>query len=362
MRRWAGIGSVLVCVLALSSACGAPPRGNAAAGSPPSRIVAPSPSPAAGRPVAALWDTYYLAAALDVIGNAREEIDVVQFEFAYGPAVEKIQYALAAAVRRGVKVRVWLDDEPRVSGVSLPHLLDRGIDAALDGSDTRVHTKMILADRRCVLFGSTNFSASSILRNHETDLLVEDPAVGAACAEYAARLRAAPDVSADLAEVRLPGLTVYFDRGFEPALMELLGSASRRIDLQMYGTSLYLDDSSSPSTRAFTALRTAAGRGVKVRVVLERAQDDDFGRETNRRNRETAEYLRAGGCEVRFDRADVISHAKLVIVDETATVGSMNWGFGGFRRYHELNGVVTEERSVADLSRYFETLWEEAGE
>lgn len=324
------------------------------------RLVVPSPSGVGSRKTSALWDTYYLQTALELIDGAEEEIDIVQFEYSYGKAVDKIQKALVRAVKRGVRVRVWLDDEPKASHKSIPYLERNGIEAELDNSDSRVHTKMILVDRKKVLFGSTNFSPQSILYNHETDMRVDDSLVGNACYDYAMRLRAAPSEPAGLQPVRIENFELHFDRTFEEALMKLVESAKKSIDLQMYGTSLYLDDPMSPPTRAFNLLRDAVRRGVEVRVVLERAEESNFSEKTNSLNKKTADYLKAAGVKVKFDRSDVISHAKLLIVDDIATVGSMNWGFGGFRRYHEINAIVSEETSVSDLKRYFEVLWEEA--
>lgn len=339
-----------------------------AKGSPPPETAAPpttaAPAPPATR-IRAVWDGNYLNAALKLIREAKIEIDVVHFEWAWGEGTKEIQTALGEAVQRGVRVRVILDDEPRNSAQSLPYLENEGIDARLDESRTRIHAKIIVADRTRVLFGSTNLSEQSILRNHETNLLVENADVAEAFARYAEAIRANPHESVSLPEAgaapgaEAAGIRVYFDRSFERALLALLDSARTRIDLQMYGTRLYRNDASSPSTRLLDALRRASARGVKVRVILERARGD-WGAETNRLNEETAEYLAVGGCEVRFDRPDIISHAKLLFVDDKATVGSMNWGYGGLRQYHEVNAILTDRGAVADLEGYYAQLWNEA--
>jgi cardiolipin synthase len=317
----------------------------------------PAPELPPARPIRALWDTYYLPVAIELIDSAETEIELVHFMFTYGPTVGRIQEALGRAVDRGVKVRAIFDEEPPGSARSLPHLTRRGIEAKLDGARTRTHVKLILVDRRRALFGSTNLSDNSINNNHETNLLVESEEVGAALKRYADELHRDANRSIEVEPVRIDGLDVHMDRSFEAELMALLAGARERIELQMYGTSLYPDDPKSPSTAAFNALRDAARRGVKVRVLLERGQDDDWGRETNRRNEEVACYLRAAGVEVRVDPAEVISHAKLLLVDDAVTVGSMNWGFGGFRLYHELNAIVRDPGAVREFRGYFETIW-----
>lgn len=320
----------------------------------------PVPRPFARRKITAVWDEFYLGAALDLIENAEREIEIVQLEYAWGDAIRTVQSALVAAIKRGVKVRVTLDDEPKVSVRSLPHLIKLGIDAKLDGSKTKLHAKLIVADRRRVLLGSTNLSDNSIMNNHETNLLIDDPALAEACVHYVDAIREDPHSSAKIPAVPTVGATVYFDRGFESELMKLLDGAKRSIDLQMYGTRYYSRDRKSPSTMALVKLVEARKRGARVRVILEQS-GSKWSEITTDFNRETARFLESGGVDVRFDSPDTISHAKLLIVDEEhATVGSMNWGFGGFRLYHEVNSVVADQETVGDLAGYFAALWAEA--
>jgi len=317
----------------------------------------PAPRLPLARPINALWDTYYLPAALEMIDGATEEIEVVHFLFNYGRSVGLIQAALERAARRGVRVRVLIDDEPGRNAGAIPHLQRRGIEARLDNARIKTHLKLILVDRRRALFGSTNLSDNSINNNHETNLLVENAEIGAMLKRFADELWRDAERAIELEPVRIDGLELHVNRTFEAALMALIDGATERIEFQIYGTALYPDDPSSPSTAAFDALRRAARRGVQVRVLLERGRNDGWGREINRRNREVARYLRKGGVEVRVDPLEVISHAKLLLVDESVTVGSMNWGFGGFRLHHELNTIVRDPGAVRDLRRYFETLW-----
>src|SRR5262245_47791136 len=88
--------------------------------------------PDAGDPqavaVRTVLDREYRAAALDVIERAEQSIDLMQFGFAYGPTVKKLQDALGAAVERGVRVRVLLDEEGAGSMTSLPFLQRLGMD------------------------------------------------------------------------------------------------------------------------------------------------------------------------------------------------------------------------------------------
>ena len=57
------------------------------------------------------------------------------------------------------------------------------------------------------------------------------------------------------------------------------------------------------------------------------------------------------------DLPEVITHAKVLRVDDAVIVGSNNWGYGGFHTYHEV-GMQTREASVVrELGDYFDALW-----
>ncbi|HNW92877.1 MAG TPA: phospholipase D-like domain-containing protein [bacterium] len=357
MKRLMAAG--MMAGMLLGAACGGGARPAAVAptaGDSPTAVATAAPAAEErAATITAVCDSAYLPAVLDLINGAEERLTIVHFEFVYGTATRAVQEALGAAVRRGVTVTMVLDEESAKTQRSIGFLTELGVKAKLDGTETRTHTKLVVADGRRVLFGSTNFSTASMQLNHETNLLVDDARLGAAAEQYAAALGRDATASVELAPAELTGLTVYFDRGFEQPLLALLAGARETIEVQMYGTRYYPRDPHSPSTAVLQALADAAQRGVTVRVLLE--QGEGGGEMTEQLNRETAAFLAAHGVTVRFDPREVISHAKLVLVDDRATVGSMNWGFGGFRQYHEMNSIVSDPAPVTALRAYFAGLW-----
>ena len=93
---------------------------------------------------------------------------------------------LAAAHRRGARVRVLLDPNQDVNRPSLDLLRTAGVEARWYPVPVgaKLHAKAALFDRRHLLLGSANWSLSGLSVNHELDLQSDD---GQASAAFARR-------------------------------------------------------------------------------------------------------------------------------------------------------------------------------
>jgi len=60
---------------------------------------------------------------------------------------------------------------------------------------------------------------------------------------------------------------------------------------------------------------------------------------------------------VRFDDPAVITHAKMLVTDECALLGSTNWGMAGFSKNREANAIIMDREAVKECRKYFEELW-----
>ncbi len=114
-----------------------------------------------------------IVAAIDA---ARSEIRVQ----AYGFSARPIIAALTEAHRRGVDVAVILDrsDERRLCQVDAD-LLAAGVPLWIDHVPGIAHNKVIVIDRRIVIGGSYNYTASAERRNAENATFIESEAVAA---------------------------------------------------------------------------------------------------------------------------------------------------------------------------------------
>jgi phosphatidylserine/phosphatidylglycerophosphate/cardiolipin synthase-like enzyme len=119
------------------------------------------------------------------IDGAASEIRVQ----AYGFTARGILAALVRAKARGVDVAVLLDkSDERGKRAGLSAMLDAGIPVAIDRVGGIAHVKAIVIDRRLVIGGSYNYTASAERRNVEDVTITESPAVAALfLAEWQAR-------------------------------------------------------------------------------------------------------------------------------------------------------------------------------
>jgi cardiolipin synthase len=114
---------------------------------------------------------------------------------AYLVAPPRILSAFAAAARRGVAVRLLLpgrNNHP-LAGAAARHIYGPPLDAGVaiwDWDGLMVHAKTAVVDGGITLVGSSNLDPLSRRRNVELNLLVADPATGAAMQAMFARDRA----------------------------------------------------------------------------------------------------------------------------------------------------------------------------
>jgi phosphatidylserine/phosphatidylglycerophosphate/cardiolipin synthase-like enzyme len=111
------------------------------------------------------------ALIVHAIDEARQEI-LVQ---AYGFTNKAILKALVDAHRRGVLVKVILDksnQSKRYSGAT--YVSNAGIPVWIDYRPSIAHNKVMIMDRRDVITGSFNFTASAQKRNAENVLYIQN--------------------------------------------------------------------------------------------------------------------------------------------------------------------------------------------
>lgn len=121
-----------------------------------------------------------IPAIVALIDSATEDIDLMCFVF----SSREICDALLAAHKRGVKVRVLLDNvfssnavTKRWECVPFKELKAAGVACKYDDENSKLHHKVIIVDRKRVLTGSFNFSANAANENDENALIIHSPAV-----------------------------------------------------------------------------------------------------------------------------------------------------------------------------------------
>lgn len=145
------------------------------------------------------------------------------------------------------------------------------------------------------------------------------------------------------------------DGDYFPALMKAIDGAEREIAMSffLFKTNGYR---ANYPDRLAAALARAAGRGVQVRVLLERGKGtEDSLVDTS--NRKTAERLSREGIEVRFDSPNVTTHTKVAVIDgRHLFLGSHNLTSSALKYNHELSVYIDSPLLAGKILRYIDSL------
>jgi len=107
---------------------------------------------------------------LDKINAAQKSIDLAIYHF----TSRSLSQALVSAVRRGVKVRVFMDGESAKERYSKYDFLHKnGVPVKLESGEGLMHNKFCVIDNALVVSGSYNWTTSADLRNDENILIID---------------------------------------------------------------------------------------------------------------------------------------------------------------------------------------------
>lgn len=114
---------------------------------------------------------------LDLIAGADRSLDL------YAEVIrdEEIVLALGAAERRGVEVRLIVDEALDADDQDVAATLDHaGVEIRLAGH-IYIHSKLLVIDRSVVIIGSQNFTATSLDENRELAIEIDDAVLVERC-------------------------------------------------------------------------------------------------------------------------------------------------------------------------------------
>jgi len=99
----------------------------------------------------------------ELIKSSRHSIEVSMYNF----SLKSLAQELIQAKKRGLDVKVFLDEEKSKDKSSEYKLLKKnGIDVVLIGN-TKLHTKLAIFDKKVAVFGSSNWTKESFDKNYE---------------------------------------------------------------------------------------------------------------------------------------------------------------------------------------------------
>ena len=308
-------------------------------------------SAGAGEPVRPIVNREYLPAVLDLINGATNSIEFLQLEMHDDRAVQAIEAALAAAVKRGVRVRGMLDDGVDFNAAAVERLRAFGAAAQLDTPVKMTHSKLVIVDGRVVLLGSTNWTGNSMGNNNETNVRLDDPVLAEAFGRYVAALWADSAAEPDLPAVESGTVKTIVNRQYFPEVMDLFQSATQRIRVVMYGINYSPKYAGSQVNQLVEALAAARARGVDVAVAIDLS---DYNALLNKVNAPAKKFLADAGVAVFDDPLKTTTHAKLIVADGCAVIGSVNWGKDALENRNETGVAIRDPAVVEAFAAYFE--------
>ena len=277
------------------------------------------------------------APILDEFAAARCTIDLT----IYLISDAEIIAGLAAAVERGVRVRVILEEHPFGGGGGqderAAELQAAGMELHWSSDRFRFsHAKYAVVDRQTALILNLNLTTSAFQGNREFGVVttVKDE-VGEAQAIFDGDWAEAPP--------RGPFDLVVSPDNSRAEIREVIDGATRSLDI-------YAEVVRDPAMLA--ALTDAERRGVDVRLLITDENDEA--------NLEAAAQIARAGVEVRLVERLYI-HAKMVLADgQRVFVGSQNFTATSLDANRELGVVLTEPVLVERAAAIFARDWIQA--
>lgn len=272
---------------------------------------------------------------LDALQNAQSTVDLVM----YGFTDPELMQAFIQANKSGKKVRILLQHYPYRS-------IDENILAIQRFSANHLslafappayyllHQKTLLLDGRRALVMTFNFTRSTFKNERNFGLILEDPLM----VEEIQRVFNADwqNKQSKLAASNL----VWSPENSREKIISMIDHAKSELKIYAQGLNDY---------QVIGTLVHAARRGVKVQILTSGAPP---GRKWD--------YLRKAGVHFAIDKRLLI-HAKVLIVDQQrALLGSINFTHPSLDRNRELAVLVSDPQVIKKLLRIFSRDWKQS--
>lgn len=270
-----------------------------------------------------------------LLSHARHTIDITMYEFSDAVA----EHDLAAAARRGVRVKVILDRQERSTNDAAYHYLaGHGVKVTWSSpSFEYTHQKTVVIDGKTALIMTANLTSQYYATSR--DFLIEDTkhadlkAITAVFRADFAHRSISPSDGRDL---------VWSPTNAQATLLGLINGAT---------TSLRVYSEEMGDTTIEDALIKAAHRGVSVKVCGENSgaeYDSAFAR------------LAKAGVQISYysSPSGFYIHGKVVEADygthhALAFIGSENFSSTSLHRNRELGLVTADPKVLASLAKTF---------
>ncbi len=270
------------------------------------------------------------------IDSAQSSLDLQMYLF----TVKDIANHIVTARKRGVTVRVILDPD-EAGNASVTGIFNTGGVQWLNASTvyTYSHAKYVIVDRGRALVMSMNFNADAMDKERNYGFVDRDP-------EDITDIQAIFDQDWQLAQGKSP-LAANLDctrlivspLNSNQRIYDFINSANTTLDVEV----LYITDATIRN-----AVAGAHDRGATVRVILASDTSSAAG---------VATFMQQRNIPVRYAIDQFYLHAKLLIADGVAFVGSENMSSTSLSQNREVGGLVLEPDQVQVIQTQFDADW-----
>jgi phosphatidylserine/phosphatidylglycerophosphate/cardiolipin synthase-like enzyme len=273
-----------------------------------------------------------------LIDSAQSTLDVQMYLFTVTALAQKI----VMAQQRGVAVRLILDPDEAGNNAVEPMLTSGGVPwKNASPTYTFSHAKYMIIDHTTSVIMSMNFNGDAMVNERNYGMVDKD-------AEDIADLQSIFEQDWALANGTTPAAAnltctrlIVSPNNSQQRLNEFVGGAMSTLDVEV----LYVTD-----TNIRNAIAAAHNRGVAVRVILESPQDQS-------ENTDTATFLGNLGIPVKYADTQFYLHAKLLIADGKAFVGSENMSPTSLKQNREVGAIAFEPDAVSVIQTQFDADW-----
>ena len=300
-------------------------------------------------------DRDYFPTAKKLIQEAGKSICISMFVMKRGQKINSFVNLLIEelknAAKRGIKIKMLLESNIKANQFTVDSLRGtRNIEIKFDSLQKTTHNKIVIIDENTILIGSTNWTEKSIGHANEANVVIKDKEVTEYFQEYFDRLW--KDSSKDISPFKnfTGDMIPLIDRQYFDVVKELMSKSTQRIFVMVYGFKLSEAGDTKGDVLANEMIK-AKRREVETKVLLEKS---NFNDKLNEMNSATIQYFKENGVDARFDSKNIITHSKVVIIDDAVILGATNWSYSGLEKWHNTDILIRKKEIVDFFVNYFE--------
>jgi len=306
-----------------------------------SSIPAPTSQPVSATQSSFLEGQAIFDRADNMISSAQHSILLEMYELGDPREISLLEQKADS----GVPVLALLDGSEKQTAKTIPELKAHHVkvqiaNAPLIQKGGIQHAKMLVVDDSQVLIGGMNWGHGSI-ENADADVYIQGGTAKEAQSVFETDwYRLGNSLPDGVAVEDIQATDILSGR---PLLTTILTELDHAQTIQMALFEL-------SNHEIINKLIERAKAGAKVQVLLDTRMEKQI-------NSQAADQLRSAGIQVRFYPGNQVLHAKMIVTDHVAIVGSANCSYNAFARNHELDIVTSNPVVLEQAQSNFEVMF-----